>query len=53
MKFKYIWKERTNVKFEWERYDVLENEILDIKCDVKFSTYLCSNKFIIPYSIYV
>ena len=46
MKFKYTWKWNTNVKFEWKKYEVLENEILDIDCKNDFAEYLTRNHFI-------
>ena len=46
MKFKYMGQWNTNVKFEWEKYEVLENEILDIDCKKDFAEYLIKNHFI-------
>jgi hypothetical protein len=46
MKFKYIWRENTNVKFEWKKYEVLENWIVDIDCNNDFAEYLIRNHFI-------
>jgi hypothetical protein len=36
----------TNVKFEWKKYEVLENEILEIDCKKDFAEYLIRNHFI-------
>lgn len=46
MKFKYIWKGHTIVKFEDERFIVEENKTLDIKCDDNFADFLSKNNFI-------
>lgn len=46
MKFKYIWKWNTNFSFKWEKIEVKENEIIDIKSDDAFSLYLSRNSFI-------